>query len=178
MPAREYFNHHFMKRIQVFSLLVIMFMISGCPLLTKNSIDSGSYDVPAWLPGTWWEVDDNGKKKDGHLLQKADKKGTLKCYNTDSLGKPDYTSPRQVVLSSVAGKIFMGVYEKGDDVSDEGYYIFEFRKVSNTEFVLHGLKEHSIDYDASQKDIIRFLEQNKDSKDIYEPGEVTHYKKL
>jgi hypothetical protein len=35
-----------MKQIGLYSLLVIMLALTGCPVNTDNPIDEGSYDVP------------------------------------------------------------------------------------------------------------------------------------
>lgn len=167
-----------MKRIAVYSLLLMMFVLSGCPVLTKNSIDNGSYEVPEWLTGKWYEYSATGKYNSGYLFEKDATKGRLKCYDIDSVGKVDRTHVRAVILSSVAGKLFMNVYTPPDDMSEEGFYLFEMRKVNSGEFVLASLMEHSIDYDASQKEIVHYIETNKDGKGFYEPkGETTYVKR-
>lgn len=166
-----------MKKIAFFSLVLAMFALSGCPLATKNSIDSGSYDVPSWLPGKWGSINKDGQTGDIYFVEKDSRKGILKCFE-DSLGKPNRNKMRPMILSSVAGKIYMSVYNPADDMTEEGYYLFEFRKVSNTEFILAGLKEHKIDEDATSAEIIKFLETNKTSSSLVDSGEITRYKKL
>lgn len=167
-----------MKRIAVYSLLAVMFIISGCPVLTKNSIDNGSYDVPSWLPGKWQEVDKEGKPKtSAYLLEKGSGKGKLKCYDIKSDGAVDRATGKDVILSSVDGNIYMSVYTPSDDVSEEGYYLFRLRKVSNTEMVLDGIKEHAIDYEATQAEIKKFIENAKDDAPIYEAADSYTYKK-
>ena len=101
----------------------------------------------------------------------------MKCYEVDSTGRPIYSNLKPVIISSIAGKIFLNFYNPGDDMSEEGYYLFEFRKVSNTEFVLAGIKEHKIDYEATPAEIKRFLEKNKNDKDLFDPAETSTYKK-
>lgn len=166
-----------MKRLAVCSLLLIMLVLTGCPVLTKNSPDAGSYEVPSWLPGKWQETDMSGKTHDSYYLEKDKGTGRLKYYETNSEGKINRTAGKPAILSAAGGKIFMSVYTPGDDMTEEGYYIFEFRKVNNTTFVLAAIKEHNIDYDATQADIIKYLQDNKDNDDIYDPAETTTYKK-
>ncbi len=166
-----------MKKLAVYSLLVAMFLLAGCPVLTQNSIDEGSYEVPKWLPGKWHEVKDGHKKKEGYLLKKGDKTGNLTCYDIDSTGRIDNQSARRIILSTVGNKIFLCAFSPADGNNDEGYYLFEFRKRSEKEFELVGIKEHSIDYDAASKDILAFLSANKDNTDIYSNDDETIYKK-
>ena len=166
-----------MKWYAVFGLLSLLLVLTGCPQVTKNSMDEGSYDAPAWLAGKWWSIDANGKRNDGYYLEKDTKKGNIKCYELDSTGKIKYVDARQVILSTVGNKVFLSFYNSGDDMSEEGYYIYEFRKVSNTEVVLAGVKEHKIGYDAGAEEILTYLEKNKDNKDLYDASETTRYKK-
>ena len=167
-----------MKQIAVYSLVICMFMLAGCPAKTLHSIDNGSYEAPSWLPGKWVELDKDGQKKDIFLLKKDGHQGHLTCYEVDSSGKADHSKPSPVIMSTIGGKTFLCFYDKGDDASDKGYYLFQFRKVSNTEFILAAIKENLIDYDAESSEIVKFLEQNKDDESIYNPDETVHYKKL
>ena len=166
-----------MKQLAVYSLLVAMFLLAGCPVLTKSSIDEGSYDVPKWLPGKWHEVKDGHKKNEGYLLKKADKTGNLTCYDIDSAGRVDNQSARRIILSIVGNKIFLSAFSPADGNNEEGYYLFEFRKISVKEVELGGIKEHYLDYDATSKDIIDYLDANKDNKEIYSDEDKTIYKK-
>ncbi len=134
--------------------------------------------MPDWLPGKWYEYSATGKYRTGYLLEKGAQKGRLKSFDIDSVGNVDRKTVREVILSSVAGKVFMNVYTPADDMSEEGFYLFEMRKVNSGEFVLASLMEHSIDYDASQKEIVHYIETNKDGKGFYEPkGETTYIKR-
>ncbi|MCD6010933.1 MAG: hypothetical protein K0Q79_795 [Flavipsychrobacter sp.] len=167
-----------MKRIAVYSLLAVMLVIAGCPVLTKNSIDNGSYDVPAWLPGKWQEVDKDGKPKtSAYLLEKGSGKGKLKYYDIKTDGTVDRATGRDMILSSIDGNIYLSAYTPADDMSEEGYYLFRLRKVSNTEMVLDGIKEHAIDYEATQADIKKFITNAKEDAAIYEATDSYTYKK-
>ena len=166
-----------MKQLSVCLLLLAMIGLCGCPVLTKNSVDDGSYEVPSWLPGKWCEVTRDGTKKDCNILKKEDKKGTMTRYETDASGNADPLKATPVILSNVGSKIFMFAYTEGDGGEYPGYYIFELRKVSNTEFVLAGIKEHAIDYEASRDDIKKYLLDNKNNNAIFDPAETTTYKK-
>ncbi len=167
-----------MKQLAIYSLILMMLVLTGCPVLTKNSIDDGSYDVPKWMAGKWQAFDKEGKAKDIYFLEKGEKKGNMKCYDDDGNGKADQGKMHQVILSTVGSRTFLCYYTPEDDVSDEGYYLFELRKVSNKEFQLAGIKEHAIDYHATQAAIVKYLEQNKDNDGIFDPAEVSTYKKL
>ena len=158
-------------------MLAIMFVLTGCPLLTEKSMDEGSYDVPAWLPGNWAEVDSAGNKKDVYLLKKEDAKGNLKCYDVDGVGKPDMDKVRRVILSKVEDKVFLSIYNSSDNESDNGYYVYQFIMESKTAFTLKGVKEYSIDADSAPADILEYLKKHKDDASIYDPKEVSHYKK-
>lgn len=155
-----------------------MFFVCGCPVLTKNSIDEGSFDVPAWLPGKWCEVDKDGKlKEEGYLLEKTGKKGLIKCYDISAGGVADKAKQREVILSKVGSKVYMSVYTPADDMTEEGYYLFEFRKVSNTEFVLAGIKEKALDYLASPADIRDYLKDNMYNTLIFDQDGPYTYRK-
>ncbi len=166
-----------MKHLAVYSLLLIMLVLAGCPVLTKNSIDEGSYEIPSWLTGTWREVDKEGKMKNTYVFKKEAKKGNLICLEADSTGKPYEGKSRKVVMSTVDSKVFLCAFEAAGDMNEEGYYIFEFRKVNNKEFILAGIKEHEIDYDAPPADIKAFLLKNKDNTGIYDAAETSRYVK-
>lgn len=165
-----------MKQATLVLLTFCMIGLCGCPLLTKNSVDNGSYDVPSWLPGTWCEIDKDGAKKNCYLLENGNKKGVLTCYDiTTAAGKADRTKPVPVILSSIGGKVYMSVYTPPDDMSQEGYYLFELHRKSDKEFELDGVKENAIGYDAEAKDIMALLK--KGSTEIIDPNEVSRYKK-
>ncbi len=166
-----------MRRLAVCSLLVGMFFLSGCPVILKNSIDDGTCDVPSWLPGRWHEVTTLGKKGDEYFLEKDLKKGHLKYYEIDSVGKVNYHTGKDMVLSVIGNKTFLSAYHQGDAFMEEGYYYFELRKVSNSELVIAGIKEHSLDYEATRLEILKFLNDNKDKEAIFDPNEITQFLK-
>lgn len=151
--------------------------LTGCPLEIQKSIDSGSYDVPAFMRGKWVEVTKTGARKNAYDLRPyKNNKNRFKAYILDSAGKVGVKF-YDVIMSSVAGAIYLNVYEPGDDETPEGYYILQFRKISENEFTLTGLKENVLNADASQADIVHFLTVNKDKPDILDLSDEYHYKK-
>ncbi len=167
-----------MKQLAIYGLLLVMLVIAGCPVLTKNSIDNGSTDVPSWLPGKWQEFDKDGKPKtSAYFLEKGTGKGKLKYYEIKTDGTVDRTSGKEAILSGIDGNLYLSVYTPADDMSEEGYYLFKLRKVSNTEMVLDGIKEHAIDYEATQAEIKKFITNAKEDAAIYEATDSYTYKK-
>lgn len=166
-----------MKHLLIFSLLAFMFVLTGCPVSTKNSIDNGSYDAPSWLTGKWCEIDSAGNSKDCYMIASGTKKGNLAYWEVDAKGVKKDMNTRPLVLSKIKDKIFMSAYVPGDGTTEDGYYLFEFRKVSNSEFILAGMKEHSIDEDASQADIVKFIENNMNDNSLFPKEETSRYKK-
>jgi hypothetical protein len=167
-----------MKQVMIYGLLVAMLLLAGCPVLTKNSIDEGSYAIPSTMNGVWHEMESTGKVKKTYLIKTGNRKGTLTGYDADGEGTPYASTPvTNVIMSTVKGKVFFFVYKPEDDMDPAGYYIFEFQSVSDKEFKLVPVKEHAVDYNASPEEIAKFLEQNKDNKGIYDLGEVLRYVK-
>jgi hypothetical protein len=168
----------FMKQVLVYGLLVAMLILAGCPVQTKNSIDEGSYDIPKAMNGVWQEAEtSSGKAKKTYVLEVSNRKGNLKCYDADSTGTPDKSKQTPVIMSQVKGKVFLFAYRPEDDMDAAGYYIFEFRPVSDKEFKLVPVKEKSIDYNASPEEITKFLEQNINNNSIYDLSDVVRYVK-
>jgi hypothetical protein len=166
-----------MKNLFVCSLLVLMFVLTGCPVSTKNSIDNGSYDVPSWLAGKWCEIDSAGNTKDCYKIENGTQKGKLTYWELDAKGAQKDMNPRPMVLSKIKDRVFLSAYVPGDGTTEDGYYLFEFRKVSNSEFLLAGIREHSIDEDAEQADIAKYIEKNMNDKSLFPKEEISRYKK-
>lgn len=166
-----------MKQLAIYGLLLVMLVIAGCPVLTKNSIDNGSADVPSWLPGKLQEVDKDGKPKTSAYLLEKGGKAKLRSYDLKADGSADRTTGRDVILSLIDGNIYLSVYNPADDMSEEGYYLFRLRRVSSTEMVLDGIKEHAIDYEATQAEIKKFITNAKEDAAIYEATDSYTYKK-
>jgi hypothetical protein len=153
-----------------------MIILAGCPAQTRNSIDNGSYAVPSWIQGTWQRTE-NGSWKSGYKLEKDSKTGYLKRTTVDSTGKVTDNKPYPVVMSDVGGKIFLSVFMPEDSEAPAGYYLYEFRKVSNKEFTITPVKEKAIDFDASQATIKNFLLENKDNSSIFDASDTWRYVK-
>ncbi len=79
-------------------------------------------------------------------------------------------------MSKVGSSVYMSVYEAGDDLGDEGYYIFRMTKKSNTEMELLLLKEHAdVSSAASLKE---FLRQHENDDAVFEKTELMQFKKI
>lgn len=165
-----------MKYISSLVLVLCMIVLTGCPGLTQNSIDNGSCEIPTWMPGKWIEYTKDGKKKTGYVLEQTNKKSMLNCYESDTSGKLKKGDLMPVTLSNIGGAMYLNVYTKDDGNGKAGYYLIKLRKVSNTEFTLKGVKEHELDYKASQTEIQKFLTSNKDNDHIFDEGETTYRK--
>ena len=166
-----------MKKSIIAICIVAMLILYGCPVLTVNSIDNGSYAVPSWLAGTWKEVKSTGKGESFFIESKKNEKGNLWVYTLDSLGNRHDIDRRAVILSDIGGEVFLSAYDPGYDLADPGWYLYKFQQVSNTEFMLLPLKEKTIEYSAKQEDIKAFIEKNKDNPEIYEESERSRYLK-
>jgi hypothetical protein len=163
-----------MKQIGLYSLLVIMLALTGCPAHTDHPVDEGSYDVPSWLPGKWSTSYGPSQHTETYRFENGRKKGRLKCSELDSVGnvKGVYDP---VIMSKVGNKIFLSA------LSTEGYYLFEIVKKSDGVFDLKELDESIVDgsYDisatSSSAQLKAFLLKNKDDDGIY--GSTSTYKK-
>lgn len=133
-----------------------MLILSACPAHTTRPIDKGSYEVPGWLSGKWTELGKDGKKKDTYILEKSKAKGQFKCYVLDSAGASHLVYD-PIIMSNVGGKVYLSVYSPADDMSSEGYYLFEFRKENDKEFSLVEIKEDIISENATSAEIASFL---------------------
>jgi hypothetical protein len=163
-----------MKQFLTYGLLAVMLVLAGCPVQTKNSIDNGSYSVPAWMYGTWRKS--GSSSKTSYLLEKDERKGYLKRYSVDSTGKVGKEA-QPVVMSTIGDKIFLSVFTPADDMDQQGYYLYEFRKVGNKEFMLVPLKEKSIDYNATSEEIKRYIQERLNSTELYDLGDMETYVK-
>jgi hypothetical protein len=164
-----------MKQLSIVLLMGLMLVITGCPLHTSAPVDGGSYTTTSWLEGKWIQQKADGTTAKTYLIKKGDKPGKIDVY-TITDGKAE-TKPMPVVLSTVAGKIFISAYSEADDMDEAGYYIYQMQKKSSTAFDLLPVKEHSINADASSREIMSFLSEHIDG-DIYEIKDLEHYKKL
>jgi hypothetical protein len=165
-----------MRKVIISLFFAGMLVLCGCPMMTQNSIDEGSYSVPEWLKGKWYEVKTNGRPEGYDIEATKDKKGHFQAYSIDSLGNRKSES-FHVILSDVGGVVFWNVYDPGDDMDPAGWYLYKFQKISNNEFVLTAVKEKVIDFAAPQQEIKAFLMKNKDNDAILSPEETAHYKK-
>ena len=166
-----------MKKLAIYCMVLFLFPLMGCPVLTKLPIDNGSYDVQPWLRGRWHEVNELGQPEKAWLVERELKRGNLTLYAIDSEGKPDYGHPHQVIMSIMGDKTFACVNNVGDDGTNEGYYLYEFRKTNNKTFVLAGIKANKIPYNASIFELLKFMRENKNNPNIYDANETKTYRK-
>lgn len=158
-----------MKQLLTYGLLAATLLLAGCPYQSDVPIDKGSCSVPSWLPGKWQEIKQNG---DGAVYDVKPDNSNASLLLVSSTAE----SFRKIYLSKIGNSVFISVYEPGDDVSDEGYYIFRLMKKSSTEIELLPVKEHAdVAAAGSLKEFLR-LHENDDM--VYEKAELARYKKL
>jgi len=158
-----------MKRLLSGCLLAAMLLLTGCPYESDTPVDQGSYPAPAWLPGKWQLVKQDGTGTVYDL--KANKGNAALLEATTSV-----ETIRKIFLSKVGNSIYLSVYEPSDDMSEEGYYIYRLTKKSNTEIELLPVNEHiNISGAGSLKE---FLRQHENDETIFEKSELSTYKKL
>jgi hypothetical protein len=145
----------------------------GCPYESTQPIDEGSYVVPDWMNGKWQEVKEHGGG-DIFLLGLAGKKEVLNYIKIDSSGKKD--APVKIILSKVGANVFLNVYEKDDESSSEGYYIFLLKKINDSEFEIWPLKE-DLGVNTPQE-LKEYLQKNEHNNDIYDTTGIGRYKKI
>lgn len=156
-----------MRQVVIYSLLVIMLGLTGCPIATDNPIDEGSYDVPSWLPGKWSTRSGPTLSPERYRLEKGKKKGQLKCYSLDTAGNVTGTMD-PIILSKVGDKIFLSAYN-----TDHTYYLFEFKKHTETSFELIEVDEDAftamtdITLAASSAELKKFFEKNKNVESLF-----------
>lgn len=142
-------------------------LICGCPLQTENSIDNGSSSVPDWLTGKWKEIRNDGQGSAYVFMRSNENPFMLKTFTLDSIKNIDESDSNSILLSDVGGKVFFNLYNSIED-GNISYFIFKMDKINDSEIMLHGLKDGSIDYSASQDEIKCFLIQNANSDTIYD----------
>lgn len=158
-----------MKPLFIYSLLAAMLLLTGCPYSSDTPVDPGSFSVPAWLTGKWQEVKSDGN---GTVYELKPDKGNSSILTATVPGEKE----KKVYMSKVGSSVYMSVYEAGDDLSDEGYYIFRMTKKSNTEMELLPLKEHAdVGSAASLKE---FLRQHENDDAVFEKTELMQFKKI
>lgn len=166
-----------MKKLAFASFLLCVLILFGCPARTEKSMDQGSYEVPAWLSGNWYILNDSNKISERYNIQPVQgKTGHLLVYTI----KEDGSRQEPVIpciLSNVGGQVFLSAYMSGSDWIDKGWYILKFREISNREFELLPVKENAINYSAAPDEIIAFLKKNKDNAGIYELEDTGRYLK-
>ena len=171
-----------------------MLILTGCPVFTTNSIDNGSYDVPGYLAGKWYQVDKQGGNVDKYVIRPQSKKQKgLFHWNRILYKNQDTSLDQTAIMSEIDGMVFANFksYEnKPDDTAavgnsaddtvaiSYGYYIYEFKKVSDKEFTLTGIKSDLIKKDASSSEILDFLKKNKNDPDIFDSNEFFRFKKM
>ena len=167
-----------MKYIFAPLLLIVVLILQGCPLQTKNSIDEGSYDIPSWLPGKWKLMSNDDKTAPIYLLGKDEsRKANMLAFPYDSLGNISTDNYYRMILSTVGDKIFVNVYDNGDSGGEEGYYIYLLKIISNTTIKLVGVKESSVDGDIEPEKLKEWLLAHKDDDSIYDSSEEQTYLK-
>lgn len=164
-----------MRYLASVALLICMFALAGCPVMTQNSIDNGTADA-SWMAGKWIEYTASGTKNGGYLLEKGKTRSSLTCYDMDTLGNRKKTEPMPLIVSEVGGVLYVNAYS--NEENNKGYYLLRLRKISNTEFVLTPVREHEIDYMATRDEIQKFLTENKSNDDILDDAEEKRYKKM
>ena len=178
-----------MSRVIAIFLVLIMFVLTGCPVITIKSIDDGTFVIPSYLPGKWTQFDKDGKKIDNYVIRpnNKNKKGIVNCnkiYRKDE----DTASDFKIIMSELDGKVYINIYSPLPDSSDSGnesnaptpygYYIYEFRRITDKEFTLSGIRSDAIKSDATRQEIADFLKKNKDNQDIIDPNEFSRFKRL
>lgn len=157
-----------MKQLFIYSLLAATILLTGCPYSSDTPVDQGSFPVPAWLAGKWQEVKSGGN---GTVYELKPDKGNSSILTATVPGEKE----KKIYMSKVGNRVYMSVYEAGDDLGDEGYYIFRMTKKSNTEMELLPLKEHAdVSNAASLKE---FLRQHEDDDTVFEKSELMLFKK-
>ena len=166
-----------MKRIAVLCLLLVQTLVSGCPLLTHVAADHGNCTIAPGLRGRWHEVNELGKPEREWMVERDLQKGNLTIYSVDSERKVNYADSRKGIMSKMGDHLFLFVRNEGDDGTDEGYYIFEFRPVNRDEFVLAGIRQNALPYAATPFEINKFLRENGQKQEIYDPNETTTFRR-
>jgi hypothetical protein len=118
--------------------------------------------------------------KVAYLVEKDARKGYFKRYDIDSAGNVGKVA-QPVIMSVVEDRIFLSAFTPADDVEVDGYYLYEFRKVSDKEFKLVPVKEnkvsHALDYDTPSEKIKPYLQQKINDKTIYDLEGIETYMK-
>ncbi|MCW3128000.1 MAG: hypothetical protein JWO03_3658 [Bacteroidetes bacterium] len=158
-----------MKKVFLLVVPVALLLLTGCPLQTEKPMDNGSYNIPTWMNGKWGTVLANYIVK----VEKG-KPGVATVIDPDSVGK---AVPDTIIFSKVGDKVFASVYQKETDDSQAGYYVYLFKKISDTEIELKAVKANVVSSSASPAVIKKWLLENKDRPAIYDTTDITRFEK-
>ena|GEM_PF-4223584 len=160
-----------MKKLAIYCLVLLMLPLAGCPLRTMIPVDDGSADVQPWLRGRWREVTELSRPAAEWFIERDLRKGNLTIYEADSERKVNYGFAHHAILSSLDGRTYVSLNNDDPDGTDEGYYIYELRKVNKDEIVLEGIKANKLPYSASVFELRNLLRVNKNNSAIFDPHE-------
>jgi hypothetical protein len=167
-----------MKKLLYTMLACCCLFLMGCPLQTESPIKSDSaVSIPSWLPGHWTQIMDGAPGTTSYQL-KADPAapGRLQVLSIEN-GAPANEHVRTAELAMVRGKLFLSVYDKGDETTDAGYYHYALSKAGNGDLELAPLKEFIVTSDASGEDLAAYIRLHTSADDYLEQKDILRYRK-
>ena len=167
-----------MKKTLFTLLMSVCLFLMGCPLQTESPIKGDAASIPSWLPGQWTLIKD-GKVGTTSYQVKADaaSRSRISIVTVDEQGKADKENARRGELSLVKGQLFLSVFEKSDDVSDEGYYHYAIGRSSGGDLQLVPLKEHIVTSGTSGEELAAYIAKHADTEYLDKTA-IERYRRL
>ena len=168
-----------MKKLLCLSLVCNCLFLMGCPLQTESPIKSeDAASIPFWMTGRWAQLKDGDLTTTSYQI-KADPAGRakLQIISIDDAGQPDKATTRVAVLSTIKGQLYLSVYEKGDEVSDAGYYHYAIGRSASGDLQIVPLKEHIVSFTAAGDQLAAYIAGHADSDDYLDVTGIERYRK-
>ncbi|GEM_PF-2778377 len=166
-----------MKNVVLGVFILLIFVLAGCPMQTKTSIDNGSYKIPEWLIGKWLDqADSTAGPTICRLIPDSKKTGHAMVEVLDSAGKAEEST--SLIFSTVGENIFVSAFVDSNDEYDAGYYLYKFSKKSEKEFELIPLLKEVVDYTITQDSLKKWLTANMNDSTIYDFSDISKYFKM
>jgi len=171
-----------MKKLSyVLALVLLAFVFMGCPYQSKVAIDEPSIKIPSEMINTWEEEssDKNADKfvitKDNEFVMRILKKSTsssgdlTKYYYKGFISKLDKVEFLQIYEVDGDWKDKTTTDDKGNTVSDKGYYLYKFTHGSSyINATLSPVTDNVTDEFKTSAELHAFLDKYKDISFLYD----------
>lgn len=150
--------------IAAISLVVLGFMLQGCPFESAVPIDQPSIKINPALLGTWFSRDDGGNKH-YEVTQKDAYHYSIR--ETDGSQDNFY----EAYLSDVSGASFINLRALQQD-SDKNFVFYKLTTPSSNELTLSEITDNVDEVFSSSADLKKFIKSNMKNSYFYGRDEI------